>query len=605
MSAIWGIIDLNGVGLAQEDAGRMEEVYRSKKIDRVDTFFQLHAYMGCGVQFVTKEAREECFPYRVRDSIYFVADALLDNRDEVQASFRMSLESSRNGVDGSMMFEALNQDMDRALEEMLGAYAFAYYDKDRSVLQLASDAVGNRSVYYCYQDGKVLFSTLLEGITALLEERKANKQWFDNYFGQDTLKVVAEARETPYMGIYRVEPGEVVTFTAEGFQRRAYWDPFKNRKILEYDSDEAYKELVCTTFRKCVESVVREGSETAILLSGGLDSNAVAAYAAPKLRAQGRKLYSFTSVPDKEAKRIPANSYYVEDETEYIEELQKWHDNLVPEYIDASEGDILEENRKILDILEIPFKTVLNMPWIYKAYKQAAKKGCGIMLSGQYGNITISYGDFGCLFATLWRQGRWIRLWKEINAYSTRYRKSRKWILKELLKTTKEDTFASFSGYMYDKVALRQVGETEVKFSLDTGIIPRDPTRDKRLIALVLSLPLEQFVKMGQERRLVRQYMREIIPEKIVCDEFHRGRQGVGSGRLMTRQWKEISEALRKAFALPHAAEYFGVEGARKLMQDVETQNPQLEGETDREFERMKLMYSGLTCEYLERKYGM
>ena len=75
-------------------------------------------------------------------------------------------------------------------------------------------------------------------------------------------------------------------------------------------------------------------------------------------------------------------------------------------------------------------------------------------------------------------------------------------------------------------------------------MVPRDPTRDKRLIALVLSLPVEQFTHAGQERRLVRQYLQGKIPEEILADEFHKGRQGVGSGELLTAQWEQICGGL-------------------------------------------------------------
>ncbi len=598
MSAIWGIVDFNKKGLSEADARQMEEVYRSKKIDRIDTFFQLDFYLGCGIQYVNKEAALEQFPYADKDEHYLVADVILDNREELQKFFSTTNELSLKGVDGSILFECVKQDMDRALEQMLGAYAFAFYDRKKGILQLANDAVGNRSVYYCFDKGRVYFSTLLEAITGLQKGLKSNRKWFQNFFEQDNLRVVAEARETPYQGIYRVEPGEIVTFSKEGVERKAYWDPFAKGKMLKLASDEEYKELVCSVFRQCVESIIREGKNMAILLSGGLDSNAVAAYAAPKLKSQGKKLYSFTSVPDKEGKRIPANAYYVEDEREYIEELQKWHDNLEPEYIDASEGEFLAENRKILEILEIPFKTVLNMPWIYKSYQQAAAKECGVILSGQYGNITISYGDFRCLFVTLLQGGKWIRLIKEINAYSKRYKKSRKWILKDLLTATREDNFQNYKQYMYDKIALRQVGETEVKFSLDTGVIPRDPTRDKRLIELVLSLPLEQFVRYGHERRLVREYMKDVIPEKIVGDEFHRGRQGVGSQKRMQKQWEQIIPELQKAFDVPVAGEYLDVAAAKEKLH-----NRDMLFAPENEFEMMKLVYSGLVCEYLEKKY--
>ncbi len=599
MSAIWGIIDFNEKKLTEADFAQMEEVYRSKKIDRIDTFFQLDFYLGCGIQYVTKEAKEEKFPYTDGER-FLVADVILDNREALLNKFACFGERSKKGVDGSILFDAVSENMEMALDEMLGAYAFAYYDRKKKCLNLVSDAVGNRSVYYYMEGGRAYFSSLLEPILLLCKEKKVNDNWFKNYFEQDNLRVVAEARETPYQGIFRVEPGETVTISAKGIERKAYWDPFITRKTKKLASDEAYKELVLSVFCDCVKSVIREGKDTAILLSGGLDSNAVAAFAAPKLKKDGKKLYSFTSVPNQERQRIPANTYYVEDESEYIEELQKWHDNLEPDYIDSSQGDFLQENRKILEVLEIPFKTVLNMPWIYRAYKKAAEKGCGVLLSGQYGNITISYGDFKCLFVTLLRKGKWIRLVKEVNAYSKCYKKSRKWIYKDLLKSGRENTFSNFSRYMYDKVALRQMGETELKFSLETGIIPRDPTRDKRLIELVLSLPLEQFVRYGCERRLVREYMKDIIPAKIVNDRFHRGRQGIGSERMMKKQWQEIAPRLANMLENSGTERFFDVSAAKAKLTSADV----LLSEKD-EFEMVKLVYSGLTCEYLEKRYEL
>lgn len=598
MSAIWGAVNLQGNDLTEENIRRMESVYRTKKIDRIDSCFRKHFYFGCGIQFAIKEAEEENFPYADGKGLFCVADAILDNRDELRKCFKLTSSLSQQGIDGSILFEAVKQDMDRALNQMLGAYAFAFYNENQNKLWLASDAVGNRSVYYLYDGNCVYFSTLMEAIVELFPDLSVNHKWFKNYFEQENLQVVAEARETPYERIYRVEPGEIVCFLSDGVKREEYWNPFNKRKKLKLETDTEYKLLVNSVFQKCVQSVIREGKETAILLSGGLDSNAVAAYAAPFLAEKEKKLYSFTSVPDKSGSPIPANEYYVEDESAYIYELKKYHENLEASFIDTSEGDLLEENRKVLEILEIPFKTVLNMPWIYKAYLQAASKGCGIMLSGQYGNITISFGNFQCLFVTLLRDGRICRLVKEVNAYSKKYKKSRKWIYREALKASPKDHFRYYSQYMYDKVSLRQIGEAEVKFSLETGIIPRDPTRDKRLIELVLSLPLEQFVQQGCSRRLVRQYMADIIPQMIISDEFHRGRQGVGCRRLMKKDWRRIAAELQKDYNMPFVDRYFDTESAKQLLYgDVLFR-------TENEFEMIKLMYSGLTCEYLRKIYG-
>ena len=264
----------------------------------------------------------------------------------------------------------------------------------------------------------------------------------------------------------------------------------------------------------------------------------------PYLAARGKKLYSFTAVPEeKERARIPGQ-YAVEDERSSVELVRRFHGNLEPEYLVTNRGDLLAENRRLWEVLEVPCKAVLNLPWMYESYRLAAQKDCGILLSGQYGNITISYGDFRSLFLTLLHQGRIKELVREINVYSRKYRRSRKWIWRDLLTAEAGGDHEAVSRYMYDKSALRQIGEYEVKLSLATGVVPRDPTRDKRLIALVLSLPVEQFTHAGQERRLVRQYLQGKIPEEILADEFHKGRQGVGSGELLALQWERICEEL-------------------------------------------------------------
>ncbi len=602
MSAIWGVIDFSENAISEDVRREMETAYCGKKIDRIDTGMEDGVYLGCGLQYVTREAELEKFPYTDDNGNILVADVILDNRMHCQNVFTMRSDKSEDGVDGSILFDAVSQDFNRALNEMLGAYVFALYNKKEKTVRLVSDAVGNRSVYYCYIDGKVYFSSLLEPLRILCKCSKRNDIWYKNYFSQDDLRVVAEARETPFKEIYRVEPGEVVTVSADGIQRNSYWNPFRICKEKRNITDEECKTWVNSVMKECVESYLRDGTDIAILLSGGLDSNAVAAYAAPKLKEQGRKLYSFTSVPDKRASRIPKNSYYVEDETEYIEELVRWHDNLEPEYIDASEGDLLKENRYLQGVYEIPFKTVLNMPWIYRAYSMAADKGCGILLSGQYGNITISYGDFECLFLTLLKKGQIILLWKEVTAYAQRYRKSRKWLLKELWKNRHGESFKKMKLYMYDKVALRQVGETELKASLATGVIPRDPTRDKRVIEMILSLPQEQFVRMGHARRLVREYMKDLIPVKIAQDDFHRGRQGVGSRRLMEEQrqyiFRDIGTLLKRGAGSTEMASVCDFAMLAEQCEQI-----CIGKMPENSYEMVKLIYSGLTYEFMENKH--
>lgn len=555
MSAIWGIVDLgveaspgqrkNRAESLREEALRMREAYGTSCLDRIQEKLEETCYLACGVQNVTKEAAGENFPYEKKGerASLFVADVILDNRRELTQRL-VGRQDLCGHPDGEILYESFCRRPDETLAVARGAYACAYLEPGKRTFTLFNDAVGNRSVYYFREGKRVYFSTLLAGITCERENWEENTGWFDRFYAIRDLRAVSEPRETPYAGILRLAPGEIAVFTEEGVDRRDYWDPFAGRKILRGKTEAEYRELVTTVFRHCVEDVIRDGIKTGILLSGGLDSNAVAAYAAPYLAVRGKKLYSFTSVPEeKERSRVPGQ-FAVEDERRSVELVRRLHENLEPEYLVTNRGDLLAENRRLRELLEVPHKAVLNLPWMYESYRRAAQKGCGILLSGQYGNITISYGDFRSLFLTLLHQGRIRELVREVNAYSRKYRRSRKWIWRDLLTAEAGQDHEAVARYMYDKNALRQIGEYEVKLSLATGVVPRDPTRDKRLIALVLSLPVEQFTHAGQERRLVRQYLKGRIPPEILEDEFHKGRQGVGSGELLVMQWERICEEL-------------------------------------------------------------
>lgn len=594
MSAIWGIIDTSGKKIKPELVEIIKEEYLTKKIDTIQECTGINSYMACGVQFVNNESKIEKFPYKVNFTT-MVADVILDNRDEL-----INSKEDKDKPDGEIMFDLVQLDLNDALRSMRGAYAFAKYDLVSNECILAADMVGNRSVYYYNYEDFIIFSTLYKPIVKAVRYIKFcdySSEWFSQFMDTHDLRVTLDAVNTPIAQIKRVEPGEYVRLAYHKNVKITYWNPLCSAKEIKLDSYEDYKELVLDTFQKCVEDVIRDGADTGIFLSGGLDSNSVAAFAAPYLKAQGRKLYSFTSVPKGYSEEIDNHQYGVCNETYYIKELCKRHDNIEPDYIYTGEEDIVSVNEQIMSELGILYKTVTNIPWMYEAYKRAADKGCGILLSGQYGNITISFGDFEVLFTTLWLKEKYIDLYKELKAYSLRYKNSRLKILKELiLHCDQESDFSFIKRYMYDKPALRQISEMEVALSLETGVIHRDPTRDPRLIELVLSLPLKVFVREGRARRLVRDYMKDLIPESIAQDEFHRGRQGVGGSDYIEKNWNTIVPELKKSFELHVSGDFWK---PKQLIQKLETPADKLSS-----FEKTELIYTALAVRYMENMRG-
>ncbi len=88
-------------------------------------------------------------------------------------------------------------------------------------------------------------------------------------------------------------------------------------------------------------------------------------------------------------------------------------------------------------------------------------------------------------------------------------------------------------------IPLRQISDAASSTAAIEGVIVRDPTRDKKLIEWCMRIPLEQFVKEGTERRLIREYMRGIVPDHILNIQ-DKGVQASDFRQRITREWEQI-----------------------------------------------------------------
>lgn len=104
---------------------------------------------------------------------------------------------------------------------------------------------------------------------------------------------------TVYDNICQVEPGQYIKIhmADNRVEKAIYWKPLKDSKKIKLQTDEEYRALFLSTFRKAVDGFLHTSGEVGIMLSGGLDSSSVAAAAASKFGEEGRKLYSYTAVP--------------------------------------------------------------------------------------------------------------------------------------------------------------------------------------------------------------------------------------------------------------------------------------------------------------------
>lgn len=122
----------------------------------------------------------------------------------------------------------------------------------------------------------------------------------------------------------------------------------------------------------------------------------------------------------------------------------------------------------------------------------------------------------------------------------------------------------------------------------------RDPTRDKRMIEFVTSLPYGQFTHNGVRRRLIAEYMKDIVPAHIL-KEKGMGRQSADlKQRLLPfssqieEEWKENYKKFSGSTCIDCKKALTGLE--EKGIKDM----------TD--FEIVRHIFTNILLEYLEAK---
>lgn len=564
MSAIWGFINLDNIDASVTKGLEMKKQLEFCKIDRYEHMIHKNIFLGCGLQYITEESKLEVLPYYDEDSnILITADVILDNRNELLSL----LDIKDNKIpDGKIILESYKKWGEDFTEYLLGDFAFVIIDLNIEKMYMVRDHMGSRCIYYSLNKNSIIFSTLIKPIVACINDRDiVSDKWITEYLSIYNLRNSINCENTVYKNIKVLPPATklIINMNTNKVKLKSYWNPLRKIK-LKYRSDKEYEEAFLKVYNEAVKSRLRGIGDIAIMLSGGLDSSSVACLAAEDLKGIERDIYTYTSIPRNDFKISNNDNNLIFNEKEYVETICSKYKNIKASYLTCDNKNALNTISKGLEILEQPYKCVQNFGWITEVYKKSYENGCKILLSGAFGNFSVSFGRWSTFIKTLIIKGKFIEVYKNIKIYSEEMNISKKALLKYIAKlmcpykirkfvshkiTGKKDniedslvnramannfnvrkeikrinmneTTLMYSSLnkqrksMFDKQGISYTGELETKLSLYYGILSRDPTKDKRVIEFCNNLPVEQYVKGIEQRSLIRRAFKGIMPEKI------------------------------------------------------------------------------------------
>ena len=446
----------------------------------------------------------------------------LELRDELRATGH----AFRTGTDTEVVLAAYAAWGRDCLARLNGMFAFAVLDRRRNEVFLARDRLGVKPLYYARSGGRFLFASECK---ALLADPAVGRSPCEDALATFLAwGVLDHSPLTMFQGVLQLPPGHWMAVGEGGVEGPVrWWDLAVNPGIasppaLEADAPARLLELLTDAVRLRLRSDVPVGT----CLSGGIDSSTIVALIARLLETEhpgsiGERQRTFSAVYGD--RRF--------DERRFMEVAVE-SAGVAGVYVEPSperlEADLLD----LVWAQDEPFGSLS----IYAQYcvMRLAAGSVTVVLDGQGADEQLAgYIAYqGTYLSTLARRGRLGRLVGEALGTLRHHRgffanASRQLVVRRgrrgLLRIEAPPVHR-YAGDLDDVLRRETVATNlpallhyEDRNSMHFSIEARVPFLDYRVVEYLASLPLDQKLRHGVTKRVLRRAIRGIVPEAIRC----------------------------------------------------------------------------------------
>ena len=275
MSGIVGIVNFDGAPIDRDLLTNLTESMTFRGPDAQLIAIDGTAGFGHTMLRTTHEAETETQPVTLDGKVWLTADARLDGRRELIGKLGKTFATPP--TDAELILHAYEAWQDDCVKHLIGDFAFAIWDNTRNSLFCARDHLGVRQFYYSHRDNKCVFSNTLNCLRRHPQvSNKLNELAVGDFlvFGLNQ-----DPATTIFSDIQRLPKAHTLVVSRDGLQVRQYWTPTTTPVRFKSDSD--YIERFNELHTQAVEDRLRT-QKASVLMSGGLDSSAIAAIASKR-----------------------------------------------------------------------------------------------------------------------------------------------------------------------------------------------------------------------------------------------------------------------------------------------------------------------------------
>jgi asparagine synthetase B (glutamine-hydrolysing) len=159
------------------------------------------------------------------------------------------------------------------LKEIKGSFSLLIYDKERQQVQLFTDPLNVRPMYYHAHGSKLAVSTSLSALVQFMQETGQEVAVDEASVMEYYLFEYVLNDQTYVRSVSSMPAGGWLSFIEDGLEVRQYWDPFEdlNKFEIRYNEEEAIEKLEAV-LKHNIDLYLSGNRPTAVALTGGYDS---------------------------------------------------------------------------------------------------------------------------------------------------------------------------------------------------------------------------------------------------------------------------------------------------------------------------------------------
>ncbi len=456
----------------------------------------------------------------------------IEIREELKNKYQF-----KTGTDTEVILTAFQEWGESCLDKLNGMFSFVIYNTVTKDVFAARDRFGIKPFYYYQDNNRFIFASEIKSILPLLKDREANDKIIYDYL---LFNRTDHTEETFFKNIKKLKQGSWLKIKDNDVEIKRWYNlTDKIGSNNAYVSPDEYREL----FKESLKLRLRSDVPVGVSLSGGIDSSCVVTSLVNDFKLD--ELNTFSAVFGKDE---------ATDESDFIDEFRPMLKNM---YFTSPDSDAFFDD--FIDFIDAHNEPTPDTgPYVQYKVMELASKYVTVTLDGQGADEQLAgyHYFFGSYYVELIKKMKLIKFVDENIHYFKKHKSLNaiKYFIYYLLPANVQNKInnqsflsidkgffkknkgnSNMNKMLYSPKSLNESLLQHFEYKLEHllrwedlnamhfSIESRVPFLDYRLVEATLASPSSQKIFKGETKHILREALKDILPEKITQRKDKKG----------------------------------------------------------------------------------